>query len=136
VCHAIRAWALAHPHEYALLYGSPVPGYRAPMDTVGPATRIAAVYGRIVSDASGAGALRPPDPLPAPPSLREDAERLRAAVMPGVPDDAAARALTAWTGLFGMVSFEIFGQFENTILNRDAVFGYAMTSLGRSVGLR
>src|SRR5471032_709624 len=22
---AIRAWALAHPHEYALIYGSPVP---------------------------------------------------------------------------------------------------------------
>src|SRR3954451_7681714 len=28
VCRAVRAWALAHPHEYALLYGSPVPGYR------------------------------------------------------------------------------------------------------------
>ena len=29
-CHAVRDWALAHPHEYALIYGSPVPGYRAP----------------------------------------------------------------------------------------------------------
>src|SRR5215212_10452622 len=34
VCRAVRTWALAHPHEYALLYGSPVPGYRAPTDTV------------------------------------------------------------------------------------------------------
>src|SRR5204863_7108285 len=32
VCRAVRTWALAHPHEYALLYGSPVPGYRAPAD--------------------------------------------------------------------------------------------------------
>ena len=24
-CHAIRGWALDHPHEYALIYGSPVP---------------------------------------------------------------------------------------------------------------
>src|SRR5688500_11648060 len=30
VCHAVRDWALAAPHEYALVYGSPVPGYRAP----------------------------------------------------------------------------------------------------------
>src|SRR5580698_7394444 len=25
VCRAIRRWALDHPHEYALLYGSPIP---------------------------------------------------------------------------------------------------------------
>src|SRR5438445_3569918 len=30
VCEAVRAWALANPHEYALIYGSPVPGYAAP----------------------------------------------------------------------------------------------------------
>lgn len=29
VCRAARAWALAHPAEYALIYGSPVPGYAA-----------------------------------------------------------------------------------------------------------
>ena len=40
VCRAVRAWALAHPHEYALLYGSPVPGYTAPQDTVPAASRV------------------------------------------------------------------------------------------------
>src|ERR1700743_3471809 len=33
----VRAWARAHPHEYALLYGTPVPGYSAPQATVAPA---------------------------------------------------------------------------------------------------
>lgn len=33
ICHAVRGWALAHPHEYALIYGTPVPGYAAPEDT-------------------------------------------------------------------------------------------------------
>ena len=37
---AVRAWARAHPHDYALLYGSPVPGYAAPQDTILPATRV------------------------------------------------------------------------------------------------
>ena len=37
--HAVRDWALADPHQWALIYGSPVPGYQAPQDTVGPATR-------------------------------------------------------------------------------------------------
>src|SRR3954449_8855417 len=32
ICRAIREWAVEHPHEYTLLYGSPIPGYRAPID--------------------------------------------------------------------------------------------------------
>ena len=57
VCRAVRAWALAHPHEYALLYGSPVPGYTAPQDTVPAASRVGVVLGRILGDAARAGAL-------------------------------------------------------------------------------
>src|SRR5664279_3973305 len=30
MCRTVRDWARRQPHEYALLYGSPVPGYRAP----------------------------------------------------------------------------------------------------------
>ncbi|GAB3890218.1 hypothetical protein GCM10027612_34050 [Microbispora bryophytorum subsp. camponoti] len=60
VCRAVRTWALAHPHEYALLYGSPVPGYAAPQDTVAAAVRDTAVYGRIVAEAHRAGRLTPP----------------------------------------------------------------------------
>src|ERR1700759_75355 len=41
---AARGWSLTHPHEYALLYGSPVPGYQAPADTVAPAARSAVVF--------------------------------------------------------------------------------------------
>lgn len=33
---AVRHWAIGHPHEYTLLYGSPVPGYQAPQDTIRP----------------------------------------------------------------------------------------------------
>ncbi len=44
VCEAVRAWALAHPHEYALIYGSPVPGYAAPQDTVPAAARVGRVF--------------------------------------------------------------------------------------------
>lgn len=36
ICEAFRAWALAHPHEYALIYGSPVPGYSAPSTPSAP----------------------------------------------------------------------------------------------------
>ncbi|MBO0516569.1 TetR-like C-terminal domain-containing protein, partial [Streptomyces beijiangensis] len=51
VCAAVRKWALAHPHEYALIYGSPVPGYTAPQDTVVPAGRVALALISVVRDA-------------------------------------------------------------------------------------
>ncbi|GIH98524.1 TetR/AcrR family transcriptional regulator [Planobispora takensis] len=136
VCHAVRDWALAHPHEYALLYGSPVPGYKAPEDTIAPAVRDTVVYGRILSDAHGAGALTPPDVLPPPPaSFSQDALRVRE-VMPGLPDDLVARALAAWTGLFGWVSFELFGQFNQVILDPATAFDHTMRGHGVLLGLR
>src|SRR5690349_21694162 len=57
VATAVRDWAVAHPHEYALLYGSPVPGYEAPEDTVQAASRVGVVLGRILGDAARAGLL-------------------------------------------------------------------------------
>ena len=39
---AMRRWAVEHPQEYALIFGSPVPGYQAPQDTIDPAARNAA----------------------------------------------------------------------------------------------
>ena len=135
-CQAVRDWALAHPHEYALVYGSPVPGYRAPERTIGPAARAAAVFGKIVSDAHRDGALaEPAGGPPVPESFAPDAERLRDAILAGVPGATVARTLAAWAGLFGLVSFELFGQFENVVTDRDAFFAYAASVLGRSVGL-
>ncbi|GAA2098547.1 TetR/AcrR family transcriptional regulator [Actinomadura alba] len=136
VCRAVRGWALAHPHEYALLYGSPVPGYQAPQDTVGPAIRDTVVYGKIISDARDAGVLNPPDICPPPPpSFTADADRLRAVMMPEVSDDVVSRAIIAWTGVFGIVNFELFGQFNNVVENRADLFDHNVTVLGRLIGL-
>src|SRR5271168_1272071 len=56
--HGARDWARQHPHEYALIYGSPVPGYRAPEDTNTPASRVTQTLVAIIRDAAAAGALR------------------------------------------------------------------------------
>jgi AcrR family transcriptional regulator len=133
---AARDWAVAHPHEYALLYGSPVPGYQAPEDTIAPAARSAAVFGRLVSEAHAAGALQPdPARAPVPTVLTADLERLRAEILPGVPDDVAAAALATWAAVFGLISFELFGQFTNVVTDRAAYFDYAAATLARLPGL-
>ncbi len=124
ICEAVRAWALAHPNEYALIYGSPVPGYVAPADTVQPATRVTALLLRIIVDATGAqdtGA-RHADDQPVAAALAP----IRSHLPPGVPASLVQRALMAWTNLFGVISFELYGQLHNVVgeapAARDAFF--------------
>lgn len=133
VCHAVRDWARANPHEYGLLYGTPVPGYRAPQDTVGPATRITDLLSRVLVDAAAAGALHVPTEEFAP-AVESEMRRL-AAGLPGVPPAAVARGLIAWTELFGAVSFDVFNRLEGLIENRDTWFEHQVAALARYVGL-
>ncbi|MEU6260729.1 TetR/AcrR family transcriptional regulator [Streptomyces sp. NPDC047043] len=132
VCEAARAWALAHPHEYALIYGSPVPGYTAPATTVPPASRVGLVLIGIVRDAYRARGLALP-PLPA--ELRPEAERLSADIAPDLPPAVAAALVAAWAQLFGLIGFELFGQFNRVVEEREMFFRHAVGQLARGVGL-
>jgi AcrR family transcriptional regulator len=132
-CHAVREWALANPHEYALIYGSPVPGYRAPQDTVAPATRVPLLIGAILREATAAGAAPVGEPLPEP--LRADIAAVRDLASPGTPEHVFARGMTAWIQLFGAVSFEVFGQLDNTVNARRAFFEHQMRTMAALIGL-
>ncbi|MFJ8884898.1 TetR/AcrR family transcriptional regulator [Streptomyces sp. NPDC102402] len=129
---AVRGWALAHPHEYALIYGSPVPGYTAPQDTVGPASRVGQVLIALVRDAHRADGLAVP-PLAA--ELRPEAARMAADLAPDLPPAVVASLVSAWAQLFGLISFELFGQFNRVVEAREQLFRHAVHELGRSVGL-
>ncbi|MEU5860473.1 TetR/AcrR family transcriptional regulator [Nonomuraea sp. NPDC047529] len=132
--HAVRDWAVAHPHEYALIYGSPVPGYQAPQDTVVARLRDVTVLGAIVADAWNAGALHPPATPEPPAEVAADADNIRA-LMSGVPDDVVWRAMASWATLYGWVNFEVFGQFNNTIEHRWAAFDHALRLAAGEFGL-
>jgi AcrR family transcriptional regulator len=138
-CNAVRNWALEHPHEYALVYGSPIPGYRAPQDTIGPASRVTLALAAVVRDAAAAGALRDPFVPECAPALSTaaaiEAQRLGPVALPGVPEDAIVRALVAWTQLFGIVSFELFGHLAGVVEDINTLFDQAVTDVCAFVGI-
>ncbi|MCZ2838314.1 TetR/AcrR family transcriptional regulator [Modestobacter sp. VKM Ac-2985] len=135
VCRAVRHWARDHPHEYALLYGSPVPGYRAPRDTVPAAIRVGAVLGRVLGDAARAGLL-PPATGRSTGAVSPDVTPLLGGEHPALDDAVRARALLAWSSVFGTISFELFGHFTGASADPDAFFDDAMRDLAGLVGLR
>ncbi|HET9077318.1 MAG TPA: helix-turn-helix domain-containing protein [Acidimicrobiales bacterium] len=86
VCSEVRSWAAAAPRRWALLYGSPVPGYAAPDTTVEPAAEVVRVVCRIVLDAgggAGAGAVLPRSAGTAPGSVGAGAAPGSAGTAPG-----------------------------------------------------
>jgi hypothetical protein len=136
-CRAIRDWARSNPHEYALIYGSPVPGYRAPEATVGPASRVPLAFAGVLAAAVASGEVASGEPLAAGGELAAQAASTAAALSSlEVPPDALVRAMIAWTQLFGMINFELFGQFVGSFDPTDALFGHAVGQLAAFVGFR
>jgi AcrR family transcriptional regulator len=136
VCRAVRTWALAHPHEYALLYGSPVPGYSAPVDTVAAASRVGIVLGRILGDAARDGALPPAAGVARDGALvSDDAVAVLGGEHPSLDDTVRIRALLAWSSLYGTISFELFGHFVGSVEDGDRYFDRAMGDLAALIGL-
>ncbi|AVT35079.1 TetR family transcriptional regulator [Plantactinospora sp. BC1] len=136
VSHAVRAWSLAHPAEYALLYGSPVPGYAAPAETVVPAQRVVYALVEIMVDGAAAGRLAPPDATPVPPPVRADLARLLQQ-RPGVlTEEQLVRCMAAWSQLFGLVSFEVFGRLaQGVVEDYAAYFDHQMRLMADLAGL-
>lgn len=113
--HALRTWALEHPHDFALLYGSPVPDYEAPAErTTEVGTAVVALLVALTEDARVAGCVADPT------LLGIDASRAADALGPML-DDAMfaatnldplmlAQGIAAWTLLLGAVTSEVFSQ--------------------------
>ena len=135
-CSAVRAWALVHPHQYALIFGSPVPGYDAPEDTIGPASRIPLLLTNILRE-RGTPFTKA---TPAEAKLASAAVApLRSAIGPDVPPALLARGLTSWLALFGAVSMELFGHLHNVVADapttRRRFFEAEMRNLALGLGL-
>jgi AcrR family transcriptional regulator len=123
MAHAARAWAVDEPARWALLYGSPVPGYHAPREsTVGPGTRVVGALFDAVAAGIAAGDIPQSDVVVAQP-LSSDFDRLRQEFGFAGDDSAVAKCFLLWAGLVGAISLEVFGQYgADTLTEPRAVF--------------
>jgi AcrR family transcriptional regulator len=133
VARACRGWALAHPQEWGLIYGTPVPGYAAPDATIEPGTRVSVTLIGILADGIAAG-LRP-EATPVPKKVTKGMRRLREFVPPIVPDSYLVAGVMARTQLFGHISLELDGQYNNTIDDLDPFFDHVMRRTAETLGL-
>jgi len=136
-CHAIRRWARQHPHEYALVYGTPVPGYQAPRDTVAPAQRVTRALASIAADAARDGRLRPPGgvDVEVPAGLRSELTAIGEELGGALSAPDVVRLVAAWSQVFGLITFELFGQTANAITAHERLFDATARTMGLLMGL-
>jgi len=126
VARAVRGWSLAHPHDYALIYGSPVPGYRAPTDTVSPALRVTLAAMGVLDEGVRKGEVDTTPRSSVARPVHADFTIIRAGLGFELSDEIVARGLAAWTGLLGHISYELFGHLHNGITDFDAFFEHQL----------
>ncbi|MBN6038168.1 TetR/AcrR family transcriptional regulator [Amycolatopsis sp. 195334CR] len=106
LAYQVREWALADPHRYFLIYGTPVPGYHAPDDTTAISNEIMTV----LLDAHAAAQVDPENPMGTTFERHLDQHRDWTGAHPASTSDVR-RALAFWTRLHGVLSLELAGQF-------------------------
>lgn len=130
VAHAAHRWAAEHPSEYGLLYGTPVPGYAAPDDTIGPASRFGAVLLGILADAQREGLRRPPQRRSSSAAVHDDLTRLARRGGFDVDPELLAIGIHLWISLVGTIGFLLHGHLHNVIDDQDAFWASTVDQLG------
>ncbi|WP_327074877.1 TetR/AcrR family transcriptional regulator [Kitasatospora purpeofusca] len=114
-CTAYRTWAQRNPERFALIFGSPVPGYAAPPDgpTVAAGQRAMGHMAELVADTAERG-------------------RLGSSLVP----DPAEALMLAWATVHGFVTLEAHGHFHTLDQQaRDRLFAVQAGAAAHTAGL-
>ena len=126
---AYRQWALAYPQRYQLIFGTPIPGYEAPLMEVLPsAARSLSALVSVVEAFRTAGRLRVdgfPQVMPG-----HEAEFAVWKNYGGEADMLSlAVAMIIWSRVHGLVSLEIAGSMPPFGAQGDALYRYELNAI-------
>ncbi|MGY1989152.1 TetR/AcrR family transcriptional regulator [Mycolicibacterium fortuitum] len=137
VFDSVRRWALAHPNDFALIFGTPMPGYHAPEgNTTSAAARIAGTILATYVDAAAAGTVDlsvveiPADSSPG------DLAALLTVPRADVPPEIAAGAFGGWISVVGFISTELWGNMSRIMGTTDGMFCAFLRTVLRGMGFK
>jgi AcrR family transcriptional regulator len=124
ICQAYRRWSLDNPGEFALLHGTPLPGYDAPEEITGPAASrsIEVALGLYITAVHEGAA--DPSRSQVPADLEEGAlwRSLLADSASSYQSPFAGIVLSAWASVLGYLVIEIFGSMASLIEDTDRLY--------------
>ncbi|MEI8411262.1 MULTISPECIES: TetR/AcrR family transcriptional regulator [unclassified Kribbella] len=138
LANGLRDWALAHPAEFSLLFGTPIPDPDADGHEDLPghqaAMRFAAVFKALVAQVWHQKPFPHPSEDDLGPVLVAQLAR-KSEYFDGMPPGAIYLALNYWTRLYGLICMEVFGQLHWALEDAGAYFEAQLFEIGEALGL-
>ena len=122
----LRAWARSVPHEFQLIYGTPIPGYVAPPETVPAAAAVAEPFLRLAPRSA-------PDAFGDP--VLADQFGALGTTFPDADGAGLAAVLAELAALIGFISLELSGHFVVTADPADALYEALLSRQVATLGL-
>ncbi|WP_405485290.1 TetR/AcrR family transcriptional regulator [Nocardia sp. NBC_00511] len=134
VCIATRRWALDHTADFALINGTPIPGFEPrPVDTGPGAGRLLGVVSAVYLTAISAGAADPA--ATQVPSLSAGPLLTSLLGTDTVPDSPVPGiVLNAWASILGFIGAEVLGSLGALISDTDALYEAHLRTVMHGMG--
>lgn len=146
VCREFRQWAVNHPAEFGLIFGSPLPGAPAADPTRAGAaggtdagaSQLAAIFLTSIEEL-WANTFPTPAPDDLQSGLVEQLASWRDHIGSSLPLGALAVAVDTWMRLLGVISLEIFNHmrfaYRDGVCNGEPYFEQQLTELASRLGV-
>jgi len=136
LCHAYRRWSLDNPADFALIFGTPIPGYQAPPEVTGPAAgrfTLVALDIYVAALAAGAADL---ERTHVPPTIKLGGlwRDLLGSAAADHPAQVAGLLLNAAASLRGYFMAEIFGSLTDLVSDTDQLFAAHLRTVMTGMG--
>lgn len=134
---AYRAWALAHPTDFGLIYGTPIPGYHAPSEiTAAASARGITVPVKVIVEAHQASVLKVPSEYEhLPPTVKTFIQQLIEQQHYTADWLPFYIGIMSWTRIHGMVMLELFDHTPPTVGDTEAFYRFEIATLLANLGL-
>ncbi|MBI5305327.1 MAG: TetR/AcrR family transcriptional regulator [Chloroflexi bacterium] len=135
---AYRKWALAHPQDYLLIFGTPIPGYVAPAERTLPEAKCG--FDVLVDELAAThkqGDLNLPAEYARPPAaLQAQLSAWKKNYGYTAPIAAMYVALVCWYRLHGIVSLELDHQLQPMLGDANEFYRAQVSELLQNIGLK
>ena len=136
-CLAYREWAIAHPVDFQLIYGNPIPGYVAPAEVTVPLARrpFDGLF-RLFLEAYQTGELVVPTAYtPVPASIAAHFAPWLPEAGYDFPDTLLCLLMSGWARIHGMVMLELFEHLGPVVGDTAAFFRYEIEAFLCHLGM-
>lgn len=131
---AYREWSLARPERFALIFGTPIPGYHAPLErTLPAASRALGVLMAVLEAAWDAGRIQRPPILGA--SLQGQMQAWKDAHALSAHPVVLYLTLTSWARVHGLTTLELHGHIPPQVADPVEVYLNDLHALRSEIGL-